>query len=485
MAVSRDFAADNAGEQGPHVQFKDVFDLQHSDRTIPPEQFMEDAVSMITPKSRAMSHHLQSTKIPSRRALKIRAKIWRNLMALGMYFHDYSPPKAPKPSFRRKIVTNTTPIELLFYLPAVYHDALRKDPSHRFPIVVNFHGGGFVLGDATDDRYWARVVTTKAPVVFVSVNYRRAPEHPFPVPVDDCVEALLFLSSHAHELHLDPMRIAMSGFSAGANLAFSVPLRLKYHHQYISQPSNLGPTDSRSQYHHNLEQTPSRLTPATTNQSMSGDNSTANSPSQSTSHLLGPTNTPLNIVSIIAWYPLLDWTESRSAKKRSSRNPDKCLPKTFTDLFDFSYIPAPDHAGNHCSPFASPGLAPDHMLQEGIPHDIQLWLCEWDMLLGEGQKFAERLEKAQKNLYHKIIPQVPHGFDKSPNPWRNQKAIDALYERSVKGLMDVFEGRTKPGIVPDAGTPIRPVFDRGETEAVLKKVGSPPRKGTIIPSMPL
>ena len=82
----------------------------------------------------------------------------------------------------------------------------------------------------------------------------------------------------------------------------------------------------------------------------------------STSNLLTlRTGTPLCIRTIVAWYPLLDWTMSRSQKKRESRNPKKCLPKVFTDLFDFSYLPPPDTEGAHCSPYASPGLAPRHI----------------------------------------------------------------------------------------------------------------------------
>ncbi|KAI9872070.1 MAG: hypothetical protein M1823_008269, partial [Watsoniomyces obsoletus] len=90
--------------------------------------------------------------------------------------------------------------------------------------------------------------------------------------------------------------------------------------------------------------------------------------------------------------------------------------------------------GAHASPYASPGLAPTHMLSGALPNDIQMWLCEWDMLLAEGQAFSERLEKLRKNVCSHIIQRVPHGWDKSPNPFRDQRAIDALYEKAARGM---------------------------------------------------
>ncbi|RMD39331.1 hypothetical protein DV735_g5802, partial [Chaetothyriales sp. CBS 134920] len=328
---------------------------------------------------RTQSHHLSQKEVPSREWLKVQARLWRAGMLLGMFFHGWASPHAPAPAFSRTIPTDSKPIELLFYLPPNYHQTLLEDPHHRFPVIVNFHGGGFCLGDARDDRYWARVVMQRTSAVLVSVNYRLAPEAPFPKPVDDCVEALLHLSAHAPELHLDPLNVALSGFSAGANLAFSSSMMLRLR-----------------------------------------------------------TGTELRIRSIVAWYPLLDWTKSRARKKRESINPQKVLSQTLTNLFDFSYLPPPDLEGLHVSPYASPGLAPDHMLANGLPQDVQIWLCEWDMLLREGQDFAARLERLGKHVDAIVVPRVPHGWDKSPNPFRDQPAIDILYDKAARGLAEVF-----------------------------------------------
>lgn len=502
--ANRDFAAEAAGfsprVEDPSeparptgtIQFSDAF--RNDDSREEPVENLMDTMAM---RPRAMSHHLQSTKVPSRRWLTIRANFWRSLMTLGMKFHDWAPPpKAPKHSFVRRIHTDTDPIDLYFYLPSNFESKKQARPHYRFPIVVNFHGGGFCLGHATDDRYWARVVLKSTPAVFVSVGYRRAPEHPFPQPVDDCVEALLYLQAHADELCLNPAQIVLSGFSAGANLAFTVPFRLTYQYEkpqmtkspttperkstanFVVPPdspsSSLGerPASASDQalplpnVENNIQATKTR-SPASSNVDLAPNSSRTNLlniPGPRTKFLrtltqqsglskhtdsmtdLTITNTNLStnmaphirIVSIVAWYPLLDWTASRNEKKRGSRMPKKTLPAVFTDLFDFSYLPAPDHEGHHCSPYASPALAPDHMIIDGLPLRIQMWLCEWDMLLAEGERFSEKLLDLGKDVQVETISAVPHGWDKSPNPFRDQKRTDALYERSATHLRGVF-----------------------------------------------
>lgn len=326
-------------------------------------------------------------------------------MSCSMFLHDWAPPRPPIPAFTRSISTEydrprSPPILLYFYVPPDYFNRIRD--GHRYPLVTNFHGGGFSLGNATDDRYWANVVLQTAHAVLVSVNYRRAPEFPFPTPVDDSVDALLYLAAHAEELGLDPSRVALSGFSAGANLAFSVPLRLNFHTR-----RGLMCTE-----HLNLARWPS-------------------------TQKLMESAPDLKIVNIVAFYPLLDWSISRNSKRQTSRKPEKTLPKFFTDLFDYSYLPPPDKM-LHASPFVSPGLAPDNMLTHGLSNDIQIFLCEWDMLLKEGEIFARRLERLGKNVKSTLIPEVVHGWDKHPDPWRDQKAIDDLYTTACEGLRESF-----------------------------------------------
>lgn len=447
MSTSVDFA-----RKLPQIQFHSIDDLRaaaanelRTSLTLEdqPERFLWENLRK---RPRSASHHLSSRKIPSRRWLRYQAQFWRSLQTFGMRLHDLAPPKPPRPTFVRKIPTDTIPIQLYFYTPADYYEKQRS--GHRYPVVVNFHGGGFCLGHATDDRYWARVVVERTDAVFVSVNYRRAPEHPFPTPVDDAVDSLLYLARNADMLGLDTRRTALSGFSAGANLAFAAPFRLRYRIYRQNSPDSSN-EDLTSDASIASASPASQSTVDNPYQTATNEDPGAARTHRPPLHTLTSTFTPhprpvtypsnLRITSIVAWYPLLDWTQSRASKIRASVNPKACLPKHFTDLFDYSYLPPPDEDGRHCSPYASPGLAPDKYLRRALPDDIQIWLCEWDMLLAEGQSFAHRLESQGKDVEWTVIPGVPHGWDKSPNPWRDQRKIDRLYERSARGLKRVFD----------------------------------------------
>jgi acetyl esterase len=96
--------------------------------------------------------------------------------------------------------------------------------SGPFPILVYFHGGGWVLGGLDTHDGACRQLAHGARCLVVSVDYRLAPEHKYPAAADDCYAALVWASQHGAELGGDPARLAIGGDSAGGNLTCVVAL---------------------------------------------------------------------------------------------------------------------------------------------------------------------------------------------------------------------------------------------------------------------
>ncbi|XP_045172870.2 neutral cholesterol ester hydrolase 1-like [Mercenaria mercenaria] len=99
--------------------------------------------------------------------------------------------------------------------------------QNRRPVFFYFHGGGFSLMSIESYDAVTRKLARDSGVVVISVNYRLSPQHPYPTPLVDCLEAIDYVVTKSQELRIDPDRIAVGGDSAGGNLAASVSLRLK------------------------------------------------------------------------------------------------------------------------------------------------------------------------------------------------------------------------------------------------------------------
>tara|TARA_Y100000588_G_scaffold177879_1_gene191871 strand:- start:1884 stop:2831 length:948 start_codon:yes stop_codon:yes gene_type:complete len=114
----------------------------------------------------------------------------------------------------------TGDIRIRIYRPKIEH---KKAP----PCLVFYHGGGWAIGDLDTHDHMCRHVAHGAGVVVISVGYRLAPEHKFPVGLADCLAAIHWVKNNAIELDIDSTKIAVGGDSAGGNLAASVTIALR------------------------------------------------------------------------------------------------------------------------------------------------------------------------------------------------------------------------------------------------------------------
>ncbi|KAJ5646776.1 hypothetical protein N7490_003148 [Penicillium lividum] len=325
-------------------------------------------------------------------------RFWQRVLSwLDRYL---SWPLPPNPSLEITIPTTVsrTPgsIKLYFFTapnqqPTSTISLTRDIDSPRRPVLINFHGGGFSIGHAIDDARWAHSVTTAHPdSIFISVNYRLAPEHPFPTAIEDGVDAILWLWDHAENYNLDRNRFVLCGDSAGGNLSLTVPLRL---HEELEKRDRL------------------------------------------------ETNNDIKLSGSLAFYPSVDWTRTRL--ERDATNPiaaeRSLIPQSVLTFFDESYLVSENlpkgedgKSVNMAHPYLSPGLAPTELLLEAFPPAVAIYTCGWDQLLIEGSVLRERVcqfvdEGRMRRCGGFVIEDVIHGFDKRPTFCLGDKVRDRMY----------------------------------------------------------
>lgn len=110
------------------------------------------------------------------------------------------------------------------YLPIRIY---RPSAEPNLPVLVYFHGGGWVIGNMDGNEPTACSLANKGNFVVVQVQYRKAPEHPFPAPLNDCYTALAWVVKNAALLQIDATKIGVGGDSAGGNLAAAVAIKCR------------------------------------------------------------------------------------------------------------------------------------------------------------------------------------------------------------------------------------------------------------------
>tara|TARA_B110000977_G_scaffold1180_1_gene1721 strand:+ start:15134 stop:16069 length:936 start_codon:yes stop_codon:yes gene_type:complete len=126
----------------------------------------------------------------------------------------------PRPSSSVKVLSDRKTIDTEDGTVDVY--IYRKNEQPAQPAVLWIHGGGYIMGNAEDER--AKIIADHCNCTVFSVDYRLAPEHPFPAGPNDCYAALGWIMNDAKALGIDKDRVAIGGASAGSGMAAGVAL---------------------------------------------------------------------------------------------------------------------------------------------------------------------------------------------------------------------------------------------------------------------
>lgn len=141
-------------------------------------------------------------------------------------------------------------------IPVRLYRPLNAPKDSRLPMLVFFHGGGWVIGSIkTHDRI-CRYLANAGGALVISVDYRLAPEHKFPIGLEDCMAATVWAAAHGAKIGGDARRLSVGGDSAGANLAAAITHMARDHQgpaiasQILLYPVTdaLGEQPSRNQY---------------------------------------------------------------------------------------------------------------------------------------------------------------------------------------------------------------------------------------------
>lgn len=128
-----------------------------------------------------------------------------------------------------------------------------SESGSNHPGYLHIHGGGYIIGSAKQADIMNLQICAKLSAVVVSVNYRLAPEHSIPAPLDDCYAGLAWLHDNAHVLGVDPARIGIGGESAGGGLAAALAIKARdageyaICHQHLTYPMLDNLTGSEAQ----------------------------------------------------------------------------------------------------------------------------------------------------------------------------------------------------------------------------------------------
>ncbi|GFF59104.1 hypothetical protein IFM51744_09796 [Aspergillus udagawae] len=287
--------------------------------------------------------------------------------------------------------------DVFLYHPPGYSLTAAKEA--RYPVVIVLHGGGWCVGHARHDERFIATLTARGAVV-AAVNYRLAPEHPYPTPLSDCLDAILHIWKGATNMGLDKHRTFIAGFSVGGQMAFASLFMLWKA----------------------LQDKDPRIDPTT----------------------LG------TVKGITAFYPPMDLTKTRP--ERAASNPDfvalKNKPPSSSrlvgDIFDRAYFWKLREMPDKSQMYLSPGLAPPEVIQTALPERIFIKPAGLDPLLAEGNDAAVRLQNLGKWVDCEVIEGVSHYWDHLAKTDHEKSLRATVYGKAADEIEEVLDMKENP-----------------------------------------
>ncbi|KAJ9272416.1 hypothetical protein DTO212C5_1601 [Paecilomyces variotii] len=274
------------------------------------------------------------------------------------------------------------------------NDDTNNDDNNPTPIIINFHGSGFVIPSLGSDARYCSHIANATGIPVLDADYRKGPEHPFPAAPEDVFDVLHWIIT-VQSARFDTHNIVLSGFSAGANLALVASSSLQ------------------KQLRQNL--------------------------------LLPSGEDDFDIKATVAFYPVTNLTILPEAK--IVPKPRYPIHPALGRIFDACYVP--DSVRDR-SVMRNPLISPSFVDEEDFPDTVVIITCEGDTLAPEGNELAEKLKESggkrkggkesrrrRRKVMNVQLKGVGHAFDKLTGNIEKKRREEA-YGLVVEVLKEVF-----------------------------------------------
>ncbi|KAJ5122884.1 alpha/beta-hydrolase [Penicillium atrosanguineum] len=329
--------------------------------------------------------------------LKVLATLLRIVIAPVLYLQNWQDLPEPKDERRQRIqVPSRDPdrhIDAFLYSPLESSER-SFDKLSKVPLLINWHSSGFVVPSLGTDRAFFAFIARATNLFILDVDYRKAPEHPFPAAYHDMEDVISWVTLN-HE-HFDISRLIVSGFSAGGNLALEAAA--------LVGMANIGEETNRG-------------------------NATADG-------LLAKAY----IRAVVAVYPTTDL--SLAPEARIAPCPIDPISPAMQSFFWDCY--APDPASR-----SDPRVSPAHIDPRFFSSNVAIVTCDGDNFHPEAAAFAKKLDDGVRRVVLCTLEGVGHGFDKGAR----QGSYELQARQKMHDAIAAFLRTTPPNVKAEKTCP--------------------------------